>query len=175
VWAEGNEQFFNFHNELACEQQQAAALFPSQQQAGLPDSDSHSQDSCLSRSDMDQEHHARLRCANFAFFCCREPPHIGGYTILSDARRVHARLAASIEMPAAFKFVIARKSLSGRVPKAPTGDYESFLCGEWEFEQHPDQWSPGDMDLDEVMPACSGWSGRRCCCCSGRCGTSLVS
>ena len=39
-------------------------------------------------------------------------------------------------MPDAFKFVIARKSLSDAVPKSTTGDYESFLCGDWEFEQY---------------------------------------
>jgi hypothetical protein len=35
--------------------------------------------------------------------------------------------------------VIARKSLSSDVPKKETGDYEEFLCGDWEFSNHPDQ------------------------------------
>eukprot|EP01051_Picozoa_sp_SAG22_P000407 SAG22_NODE_11_length_35583_cov_107.128790_7_plen_141_part_00 len=62
---------------------------------------------------------SRLRCsrsapqgyANFAFFCCTDPPDAGGYTILSDARRVHTKLSGLIELPEAFNFVIARKAL----------------------------------------------------------------
>lgn len=113
VWAKNNEQFFNFHNELAY---------------------------------MPAHKHDELGYANYAFFCCTKPPLVGGYTILSDARRALLKLRELLpsegEMPTAFKFVIARKSLSESVKRQESGDYEGFLTGSWEFEQYPDQWSP---------------------------------
>ena len=100
---------------------------------------------------MDAEHHRKLGLANYAFFSCTQAPDAGGYTILSDTRRVHNKLEASLgNLPAAFKFVIARKSLRPDTPRALTGDYESFLCGDWEFEQHTDQWSPGGLATREA-------------------------
>ena len=101
VWAEGNMQFFNFHNELAY---------------------------------VDAEHHKQLNFANYALFCCVQPSAIGGYTIVSDARRVHSKLKALLgadAMPTEFKFVIARKSLNADVLKKESGDYAEFLCGDW--------------------------------------------
>eukprot|EP01052_Picozoa_sp_SAG31_P057546 SAG31_NODE_17091_length_684_cov_0.683761_1_plen_166_part_00 len=91
---------------------------------------------------MEADKHAELGYANYALFCCTDPPDVGGYTILSDARRVHTRLSELLpELPQSFKFVIARKALS--VPELrPTGDYEGFLQGDWEFEGYPDQWAP---------------------------------
>ena len=46
-------------------------------------------------------------------------------------RRVHCKIKQLLgaEMPADFKFVIARKSLQAEIPKKETGDYEDFLCG----------------------------------------------
>jgi hypothetical protein len=113
VWAENNEQFFNFHNELAY---------------------------------MDQPHHEELGYAKYAFFCCTIAPEVGGYTILADTRKALAKLRTLVDdLPVAFKFVIARKSLAGTVAKQSTGDYEGFLTGGWEFEQYPDQWSHGAL------------------------------
>jgi hypothetical protein len=42
-------------------------------------------------------------------------------------RKIKQLLGA--DMPADFKFVIARKSLQADIPKKETGDYEDFLCG----------------------------------------------
>ena len=46
-------------------------------------------------------------------------------------RRVHRKIKQLLgaDMPADFKFVIARKSLQAEIPKKETGDYEDFLCG----------------------------------------------
>jgi len=85
---------------------------------------------------LDEAHHL----AQYGVFACQEPPDIGGYTLLADARKVMERLEASmVDLPVAMKWVLTRRK-RGNVPTSRTGTYTEFLLGDYLLEGVEDQW-----------------------------------
>mmetsp|Transcript_12243 Transcript_12243/g.23005 ORF Transcript_12243/g.23005 Transcript_12243/m.23005 type:complete len:464 (+) Transcript_12243:94-1485(+) len=79
----------------------------------------------------------------YGVFFCPLASKIGGYTPMSDARRVLARLKLQLGhgFPKSMRWVLARKRKEP-VPKKKTGGYLDFLLGLFELEHVKDQFWP---------------------------------